>query len=471
MKVFVLALLIFLLAVLVSPGWGQEAGEYVQVSADSQEFVEDANTVLATGNARIVFRDLILAANKVSADLNSNMVTAEGAVTVTQGDRVLHGDSATYNIETKLGKLMKARTLIGQIIGTGDQISALSNDAIELLRANITTCDLAHPCYHITARRMLLYPGRQIKAEGVSVYLYKYRLFSAPRLKKSLTRGEATAVVPRLGFSKMFGVYLSQDYPIDLLNGTTGVIDARISQKHLIHGGVKLDQVMGSRGFLWATYLEEVRGLKNTRILLDRLPYAGFGWGPLLFGNKKAFTFDGNINTGYFRERPSGVNAIRAAGEGKIAFRQIMLGKNMRLDIGTELFTAAYATGNSYSYIRPGVNLSVEPALGFHGGIGFSDYLDRGKTPFLFDGIEVPREVTPRLGFNAPTWGVSTEWRYDLLHRQLFDALFSYTRRMHCIEPRIFYSVRRGEIGFDINIPALSQGLLGKAQKQSSLAK
>ncbi len=437
------------------PAGAQEAGEAVRVIANTQEYIEATNTIVASGNVRVTYGDIVLTADRVSANLTTQEVAAEGNVTVVQGARVVRGDRANYNLETRMGEVLHASTVVGQIIGSGERIESFP-DRIELYQASVTTCNQPRPDYRLSARRLILYPGRQLRAQGVSLYLFEHRLFTLPSLHRNLAgTGGNSIIIPRIGRSTAYGFYLLGDSPINLGGGTQGLLQLRLSQRHAISGGVRLDQLFGSRFFLWMIVKEEVRGRKAVDVLEDQLPYLGIALGPRQIGGPGGVTVSSQLSAGYFRERPTDVNTWRGAATAQIAWRTIPLGRNLRLGLLADLLGATYSTGDAYGFLKPEISLNVERPYGFRGGVTFIDYLDAGTSPLLYDRADVPRELRPRLAYNQPGWEISSLWRFDLTHNSLFDTELSYLRRFHCLSAGISYGFRRHEVGVDLMIQGL----------------
>lgn len=120
------------------------------------------------GKAQIKYQDMQLDAEQIEIQWDKNIITARGAVDTSgryrgkpvwkQGEDTYVTDSMKYNMQSKKGIIHGIETKQGEGFLQGDT-SKRTEDAIYLKNGIYTTCNLKHPHFKITARRLKVIPG------------------------------------------------------------------------------------------------------------------------------------------------------------------------------------------------------------------------------------------------------------------------------------------------------------------------
>lgn len=124
------------------------------------------------GKAEITFEKMKLDAGHVIIDWTTNTITAEGVKdsagketdnpVFLDGDQKYRSKRMVYNFKTKKGKLYELITSEGEGTIHGEEVKKDERDVIFASHAKYTTCDLDHPHYYISARRVKIIPGDKI---------------------------------------------------------------------------------------------------------------------------------------------------------------------------------------------------------------------------------------------------------------------------------------------------------------------
>jgi Protein of unknown function (DUF3769) len=84
-------------------------GGAVELNAETQEFDNNNQIVIATGKVTLRFNKALLKADKLRVDLNTKIATAEGNVSLIRGQQILYGNQFEYNFEDDKGSITEAR--------------------------------------------------------------------------------------------------------------------------------------------------------------------------------------------------------------------------------------------------------------------------------------------------------------------------------------------------------------------------
>ncbi len=86
--------------------------DFVQLSADQQEYDTFQRVVTAVGNVLLNYQAAELKADRVQTRVAEQLVVAEGNVQLTRGEQVLQGDRLEYQLDSEQGILFKPRGTI-----------------------------------------------------------------------------------------------------------------------------------------------------------------------------------------------------------------------------------------------------------------------------------------------------------------------------------------------------------------------
>lgn len=250
---------------IVSPATAQDA-DIVNISADTTRWYPD-DKVVAQGNVQAVYRDYKILADAAEADLQTNTAVFKGKVKLTTRQYNVEGENLTLNLKTKDWSLdnassrIEASSLQGNVSGaTFIRTDSLSGNETDLAvhSGSLTTCDLEHPHYYISAREMEIHPGSKIIARKVSMVGMDRRLVSLNSFVIPL-RGFRSNLLPQVGSSAEEGMYLKTAYAYMATKNAQGFLKLDLMSKRGIGTGVE------------QTYsLAEGSGLVSVYYLADR---------------------------------------------------------------------------------------------------------------------------------------------------------------------------------------------------------
>jgi lipopolysaccharide export system protein LptA len=468
------------------------APQEIIIDAEHLEHDSDEERVEARGNVRVYFGQDTLAADRATADLKTGDLLAEGSVTLTRGTEVIQGERVLYNWETRAGKAVDARTTVRNVMVRARELNATPARATAL-DARATTCDRPKPHYRITAKRIVLFPGRRLVAYDASLWLGKSRVFALPRHEVSLQRGEASqSPFPSIGYNARDGLTLRKrltvvDTPDFLVDMT-----AAIAFERGVLGGAEAIWPGWPTLFAAVTYREESPSQRIRFLEVNRLPEVGVAISsparqrrprrvPTQVQNVRAqrislegeerglpgWEWAAQATIGYYQQRhPVSPRDELLDRDGSrfdvralLARRSLPLGPTRLDSVGFLARASWYNTGEQFTLF--GFEVGDAWQLGRHTRFALRRYahLTDGSTPFRFDAPDLRNEWRPTVNVALGPYALGWMGRYDENRGAFFDQEFAFARRVHCLQPRFTYRTRRRELGFEIRIVGLQPEL------------
>jgi hypothetical protein len=258
--------------------------EEAPISITAREIVREREDgpVVARGGVTLTQGAVRLTAEQLSADPDSGDVTAEGDVVFTDPDRTVRGRTLSYNAYTRRVRASDVETVVQGVIVRARTVDVVST-RYAVGRATVTTCELPHPHYRLTARSVVLIPNDRIVARRVGIWLFGTRLFVVPRLAARIGtgRGEGGGTpFPRLGRNRRDGFFVANVFPLLARPRLSLDLDARLSLRRGFTGGLEAAAPMGERlQLISALKIREESSNQRTRFMeVDRLPEVGLLW-------------------------------------------------------------------------------------------------------------------------------------------------------------------------------------------------
>lgn len=465
------------------------------IEAAQIEFLEAEQRIEATGHVRVTYGADRLTADRISADLETEEVTAEGNVTFTRENQIVHGDRVVYNWERRQGRAEAARTQFrGVLITAGELIS--QEDRAEALHSRFTTCELKRPHYYLSARQIVIYPGRRVVVYRSSLYFLGSRLLTVPRFSRSLRRDEeGPSLLPTVSINSRDTLLLRRELTVVDREALILDLDLGLSLRRGFVGGAEATGP-GKPAWIAAVGVKQESPNQRTRFLsIDRLPEVGLVISSArevrrprrvpyavqhvrLLGDDDgdpSWEWGAEATAGFYRQRPD--PRRRDPGldrqEGRLDVRAVLSRRNPRIGPVRLSFvrvlarTSFYGTGDWFTVagIGAGAHLKASPNL----RLWLARYVQvtDGATPFRFDEPDLLREWRPGALLTLRGTSLSWEGRYDSSRGRFFDQEFAVSHVFHCLRPKISYRTRRAQIGFDLQIVALDNNRNGGDPRSS----
>jgi LPS-assembly protein len=189
-------------------GGGSAAG-----SAANLEYKREDLAVL-TGGVQIRYQDIDLKADQAEIDLKTKLVTARGSVIIDQGPRRLTGDTATFSLDTKTGKLINAA---GQVAPDyyfkGAEVEKTGPDTYVVRDGLFTSCSQPVPDWSFRLKEARIEVEGYAHVKSASMRAKKLPVFYTPYIVWPV-KSERTSgfLIPNVGYSDRRGASLGLAY-------------------------------------------------------------------------------------------------------------------------------------------------------------------------------------------------------------------------------------------------------------------
>ncbi len=355
-----------------------------------------------------------------------------------------------------------------------------------LTDATFTTCEKERPDYQLSTRELALISNRRIRARGVALYVGRWRLIGLPSITFTVGRGASSDVFPRPSYDEREGYGIAQRFALVDTSRWQVVTDLRFTTKRgllaegesvwgidgeldplperlLTHDSMKFTPLSIPKSFtrrgevsdpsggywaaakcrLFARFATDQRAfdLRERRLSVSRQPEIGFLYvgRPLVRRDVRA---DPDLELypslkvfwGQYKENPGSTMLTRRVGfETTAAINVLPLPSNLAIQPLLGYSKCFYEGGDVYSTVLCG----IDAAKAFRDGSLISvRYLHRsesGKSPFLFDSVQVRHDLQGALQTRLGSQIVGFAVGYDADKRELYDwqALVGY--RTDCL--------------------------------------
>jgi lipopolysaccharide assembly outer membrane protein LptD (OstA) len=185
--------------------------EKVLYKGKRASFAVPRGLILISGDAEVQHGTLTLGSQEIHFDTNARELLAEGDPLLKDKESELLGDRMGYLFDPQTGAVAEGGTRYQDGFYYGKHVRRLDEKTLLVRDATYTSCDLAEPHYHFTAKRMRLRLNEQVVARQVTFYVSDLPVLPLPFYFKSLDSGRHSGILfPRVdvGVSSREGRYI-----------------------------------------------------------------------------------------------------------------------------------------------------------------------------------------------------------------------------------------------------------------------
>ena len=188
----------------------------ITVYARTQEKTKDR--IFLAGDVEVRYNDLRLFADRVELDPKTKDCIATGNVTVQLPNESVTAEEVFVNLETKMGKMVKADGIVQPtIFYHAASIERKPGNLYELLKAQVTSCSQPVPRWRFDSTRANFYKDDYIEMWNAVFRIKRVPLFYWPYLRYPVGRDRATGfLIPRIGWSGNKGFNYEQGFYWDI---------------------------------------------------------------------------------------------------------------------------------------------------------------------------------------------------------------------------------------------------------------
>lgn len=398
-----------------------------------------------------------------------------GSIAVQKGNERITASKFEYNTDTEIG---------------------IARDI------TFTTCNALKPDWHLTAEEATLLPNHKLYARKVSLYAGRTRVLALPSMKLRVGGRSATAAIfPRIGYDSRDGVSLAQTLRLTDTTHSRTTLDLKFTTQHSIEGN--LGSVYGAGGRLttfpgrYLTYGSmrsralnipqqvaldcDPEALRPTnaarlqpfgRITLRQRTYDAQNLGLVVFrqpelgatyiGGQLSLTkhkLDPRIELypqvtaswGRFKEIPGLPNYLwrdMITMQGSV--NTVWLGPFTSIQpLGIATY-ANYQDGDTFQTWGYGLDVAHMTPSGSYYSARYISRTSSGSTPFLFDDIDISKEIDLAIQTSMGRNVVGLALNYDAEHGSLFDWEVLYGQRLDCLGTYVRWDNRFKRFSFDM---------------------
>ncbi len=215
------------------PGPKQKGGEVRwTVAPQGRVEVEKDEYALLENDVHVFYQDIKLTADKVTINLKTKDVVAEGHVIVDQGPARITADHSVFNLDSKTGTFFNGTGTFESLSFGGDKIEKLDEDTYHLTNGIFTSCDLDKPAWSFHVRDATVTVDDYAHLRDVSFRAHDVPILWSPRLlwptKKDRSQG---LLIPRISLGGSFGPRLELGYFIPFGDSVDATLYGDLSQK------------------------------------------------------------------------------------------------------------------------------------------------------------------------------------------------------------------------------------------------
>jgi LPS-assembly protein len=183
-------------------------GGPVQIEADELSFEKEEQRYEGHGHVEVTRGDLSLKADHARLSMATKDVTAWGNVVLREGEDVLECERLEVNLDTRLGKVFRARLFMKDqnVHITGQEAEKLGENRYRVREGTMTTCDDEHPPWKIAVKELEVTLGGTGIAKGPVFYLEGIPVLYFPVAAFPVRNERQTGfLIPNVGYSNKFG--------------------------------------------------------------------------------------------------------------------------------------------------------------------------------------------------------------------------------------------------------------------------
>ncbi len=191
----------------------EEGGGRVAGSADLLESPAEGKIVLS-GAVEIKYQDVVVHADRIELDQETEDLLASGNVVFDQGPQRLTGSDLELNLESKTGRLRNARGSVGtDYFFAGREVLKTGDDTYRNLQGEFSSCPAENPAWSFRARRADVRVDHYARVRGATFRARKLPLVYLPYVLWPV-RSDRTSgfLVPKPGYSQRRGAALGLAY-------------------------------------------------------------------------------------------------------------------------------------------------------------------------------------------------------------------------------------------------------------------
>lgn len=185
-----------------------------EVVGKGDKIIWDDEVVHIHGKAFLKYQNIVLHADHVWANFDTNILKAAGNIYLKVGTEDTHADQLSYNLKSKKGLIRNGVSFDSPWYYQGSEILKVDEDESLLNKGSLTTCSLEYPHYYFEASKIFVKIDKEMLAKHVVLKIGGIPLLYLPVYRRDLREKKASRVIVKVGTDSYLGHYLSIILPI-----------------------------------------------------------------------------------------------------------------------------------------------------------------------------------------------------------------------------------------------------------------
>lgn len=416
----------------------------IVVEGDDISFDEKTGDVYAKGKVVFTQAESVVVGNDIEGNTIKTRIWAKDKTVLTQPDLKLNGYETDYNYGDKTGTMKKVDGVVNHKIVKGNSVEFYPNEIV-IYNGTITKCPAKKPDYHISAKRIEIYPNVKLIAYDAKVWVRDKVLYSTSKYETKLGQEKQKSAYPTVGYNSD-GIYVKQHLEENIYGNLAAFADLDYYSKHGFrpHYGL-INYFKGAE-----LIVEQGKFQDGDDDWIKKMPEFRVSFYP-----QKVFDLPWHYSVNLSRGKWEDYEKESWHNDYNIYFSRdtIKLSENtnLTLGLGYQVIKESYnsSTQNKYRY-DVGVNRSINKKwsmwTSYH-------YIHNNSNLFDYDAEDLSRELNSGIRYQIDDKNaLAIEQRYDLENKNVYDQDFIWYHNLHCLDAKIMYREKRSQIKIQIGV-------------------
>lgn len=183
----------------------------VEINGDQINYLQENGQMLAKGNVKITYKDVKLFCDEATYDAKGHVAHIKGNVKIVRSDTTIFGENIDYDFSTQNAVMKDVNIESAPLYGHAKEIAKEGQDQYVMNNGYFTTCNLKKPHYYLSAKKIIIYPQKEIIARDVFFKIGNVPILYVPYFSQSLQQGSfPLQVIP--GKKRDWGIYALTRY-------------------------------------------------------------------------------------------------------------------------------------------------------------------------------------------------------------------------------------------------------------------
>lgn len=154
--------------------------EVVKYDAPRIEFIVPKDRIVLDQRSHLIYKELELHARRVEFDSDKQTLVATGEPKLVDRGEAVSGHLMTYDLETGTGNIYQAETAYEKGLYHGERIRKVGDNELQVMNGSYSTCSEDPPHYRFQSHRMKVYLRDRLVAKPVVFYVGNVPLLALP---------------------------------------------------------------------------------------------------------------------------------------------------------------------------------------------------------------------------------------------------------------------------------------------------